>query len=160
MALLTACSSGSPAGTASGPKGSDAAPLKVMASSYPRQYVTEPAGGDLVTVESLRPPGIEPHDLELSGASVASREGAAAVVYLSGFQPPALMIVPAAVPQLSARSFRASMTTAMIIGATIVVLAIGPYALVAIACPLLKRPERARDPRLDAEDDVRLREGA
>lgn len=90
----------------------------------------------------------------------------------------ALMIVPVAVAQLSARSFRATMTTAMIIGATvcvtglsityfhrlspgatIVVLAIGLYALVAIVRPLVNRPERARDPHLDAEDDVRLREG-
>jgi zinc transport system substrate-binding protein len=58
-----------------------------MASFYPLQYVTEQVGGDLVTVESLTPPGTEPHDLELSPASVASLESAAAVVYLSGFQP-------------------------------------------------------------------------
>ena len=164
---------------ASGTEGSDAAPLKVMASFYPRQYVTEQVGGDLGTIESLRPPGIEAHDLELSGASAASLEGAAAVVYLSGFQSSALMIVPVAVAQLSARSFRDTMTTAMIIGATvcvtglsitcfhrlspgatIVFLAIGPYAVVAIVRPLLRRAQRPRDPRLDAEDDIRLREGA
>lgn len=83
---LTACSSGGAAGTA-GAGGGDAAPLKVMASFYPLQYVTEQVGGDLVKVESLTPPGTEPHDLELSPASVAALEGAAAVVYLSGFQP-------------------------------------------------------------------------
>lgn len=82
---LTACSSGGAAGTASA--GGDAAPLKVMASFYPLQYVTEQVGGDLVKVESLTPPGTEPHDLELSPASVASLDSAAAVVYLSGFQP-------------------------------------------------------------------------
>ncbi|MDT0196647.1 metal ABC transporter substrate-binding protein [Arthrobacter sp. AB6] len=58
-----------------------------MASFYPLQYVTEQVGQDLVTVESLTPPGTEPHDLELSPASVAVLESAAAVVYLSGFQP-------------------------------------------------------------------------
>jgi zinc transport system substrate-binding protein len=86
---LTACSPGGPAettSTASG-AGGDGAALKVMASFYPLQYVTEQVGGDKVEVESLTPPGTEPHDLELSPASVASLENAAAVVYLSGFQP-------------------------------------------------------------------------
>jgi zinc transport system substrate-binding protein len=85
---LTACSPGAPAETSSSSAatgGSSA--LKVMASFYPLQYVTEQVGGDLVAVESLTPPGTEPHDLELSPASVASLESAAAVVYLSGFQP-------------------------------------------------------------------------
>ncbi|MBT2519701.1 metal ABC transporter permease [Arthrobacter sp. ISL-28] len=90
----------------------------------------------------------------------------------------ALMIVPVAIAQLTARSFRATMTTAMVIGAavcitglsityfyrlspgaTIVVLAIGVYAVVALARPLFARPARAKDPHLDAEDDVRLQEG-
>jgi len=85
---LTACSPGAPAETSSSAAatgGSSA--LTVMASFYPLQYVTEQVGGNLVTVESLTPPGTEPHDLELSPASVASLESAAAVVYLSGFQP-------------------------------------------------------------------------
>jgi len=85
---LSACASGGPAETsAPGTAGADAAPLTVMASFYPLQYVAEQVGGDLVKVESLTPPGTEPHDLELSPASVASLEGAATVVYLSGFQP-------------------------------------------------------------------------
>jgi zinc transport system permease protein len=90
----------------------------------------------------------------------------------------ALMIVPVAVAQLTARSFRATMTTAMAVGAvvcvtglsityfhrlspgaTIVVLAIGVYAVVAVVRPLFRRPARDADPHLDAEDDVRLREG-
>ena len=85
---LTACSPGAPADSSSSPAaagGSSA--LTVMASFYPLQSVTEQVGGNLVTVESLTPPGTEPHDLELSPASVASLESAAAVVYLSGFQP-------------------------------------------------------------------------
>ncbi|MEO5778575.1 metal ABC transporter permease [Arthrobacter sp. PAMC25284] len=91
----------------------------------------------------------------------------------------ALMIVPVAIAQLTARSFRATMSTAMAIGAvvcvtglsityfhrlspgaTIVVLAIGVYAAVAIIRPLIRRPKRSSDPHLDAEDDVRLREEA
>lgn len=89
----------------------------------------------------------------------------------------ALMIVPVAVAQLTARSFRATMTTAMAVGAvvcvtglsityfhrlspgaTIVVLAIGVYAVVAVVRPLFRRPARHTDLHLDAEDDVRLRE--
>jgi zinc transport system permease protein len=91
----------------------------------------------------------------------------------------ALMIVPVAIAQLTARSFRATMTTAMVVGAivcvtglsityfhrlspgaTIVVLAIGVYALVALLRPLIRRPAQQTDPHLDAEDDVRLREKA
>ena len=91
----------------------------------------------------------------------------------------ALMIVPVAIAQLTARSFRATMTTAMAVGAivcvtglsityfhrlspgaTIVVLAIGVYAVVALLRPLIRRPAQDTDPHLDAEDDVRLREKA
>lgn len=82
---LTACSTGSPSGTGGTDGGGE--PLKVMASFYPLQYVTQQVGGDLVEVESLTPPGTEPHDLELPPASVAALESSAAVVYLSGFQP-------------------------------------------------------------------------
>lgn len=82
---LTACSTGSPSGS-EGTAGAGES-LKVMASFYPLQYVTEQVGGDLVQVESLTPPGTEPHDLELSPASVAAVEKSAVVVYLSGFQP-------------------------------------------------------------------------
>lgn len=89
----------------------------------------------------------------------------------------ALMIVPVAVAQLFARSFRSTMTTAMVIGAlvsvtgltitylhplspgaTIVVLAIGLYAVVSIVRPLFGRPAH-RDPHLDVDDDVEVREG-
>jgi zinc transport system substrate-binding protein len=85
---LTACSSGAPADSPSSAAATEGGSgLKVMASFYPLQYVTEQVGGNLVNVESLTPPGTEPHDLELSPASVAALESAAAVVYLSGFQP-------------------------------------------------------------------------
>jgi zinc transport system permease protein len=88
----------------------------------------------------------------------------------------ALMIVPVAIAQLFARSFRSTMTTAMVIGvlvcvtgltitylyplspgATIVVLAIGLYAVVSIVRPLLGRPAH-HDPHLDVDDDVEVRE--
>ena len=60
--------------------------MKVMASFYPLQYLTQKIGGDLVDVESLTPPGAEPHDLELSPKTVDALASADAVVYLAGFQ--------------------------------------------------------------------------
>lgn len=60
--------------------------LTVYASFYPLQYLVEQVGGDLVTVDTLTPPGAEPHDLELSPAKVAQLAQADAVVFLSGFQ--------------------------------------------------------------------------
>ncbi|WP_240720197.1 metal ABC transporter substrate-binding protein [Pseudarthrobacter sp. NamB4] len=85
---LTACSPEAPADSSSSAAATGGSSgLKVMASFYPLQYVTQQVGGNLVSVESLTPPGTEPHDLELSPASVAALESATAVVYLSGFQP-------------------------------------------------------------------------
>jgi zinc transport system permease protein len=91
----------------------------------------------------------------------------------------AVMIVPVATSQLVARSFRATMSLAMAIGvtvcvvglsvtyyyplspgATIVILAIGAYAVVSVLRPLLRRSRRWRDPHLDVQDDVHLREAA
>lgn len=87
----------------------------------------------------------------------------------------ALMIVPVAIAQLTARSFHSTMTAAMGIGvvvcvtgltityfhalspgATIVVLAIALYAASSLLAPLLRRAPRGQDTHLDAEDDVRL----
>lgn len=84
---LASCS----AGTSTQSSSADAAPtadgtMTVYASFYPLQYLAEQVGGDMVTVESLTPPGAEPHDLELSPAKVAQLEQADAVVFLSGFQ--------------------------------------------------------------------------
>ncbi|MGY4642915.1 metal ABC transporter substrate-binding protein [Cellulomonas sp. URHB0016] len=60
--------------------------LSVLASFYPLQFVAEQVGGDRVTVDSLTPPGAEPHDVELSPAQVSRVDRADLVVYLSGFQ--------------------------------------------------------------------------
>lgn len=61
-------------------------PLNVMASFYPLKYLTEEIGGDLIKVTSLTPDGAEPHDLELSPATIDQLGKADAVVYLKGFQ--------------------------------------------------------------------------
>ncbi|WP_243758370.1 metal ABC transporter substrate-binding protein [Actinotalea soli] len=63
------------------------ATLTVLASFYPLQYVAEQIGGDAVEVLSATPPGIDPHDLELSPRQVREIGDADVVAYLSGFQP-------------------------------------------------------------------------
>lgn len=77
---LAACSSGDD-GTAGSGDG-----IAVLASFYPLQYVAQQVGGDLVDVQTLTPPGAEPHDLELSPAQVDEVGRADLVVYLSDFQ--------------------------------------------------------------------------
>lgn len=79
---LAACSSG---GGGTGGSG-DGDGVAVLASFYPLQYVAQQVGGDLVDVQSLTPPGAEPHDLELSPAQVDEVGRADLVVYLSEFQ--------------------------------------------------------------------------
>ena len=78
--LLQAC--GNEAGS-----GSDE-PVSVVASFYPLAFVAERIGGECVDVANLTPPGIEPHDIELSPDAVESIATADVVLYLGGgFQP-------------------------------------------------------------------------
>jgi zinc transport system substrate-binding protein len=60
----------------------------VVASFYPLEEAVSQVGGDLVTVENLTPPGVEPHDLELAPDDIETIATADVVVYLGGgFQP-------------------------------------------------------------------------
>lgn len=62
--------------------------IDVVASFYPLAQLAERVGGGRVRVENLTPPGVEPHDLELTSAQVDGIEDADVVVLLgSGFQP-------------------------------------------------------------------------
>jgi zinc transport system substrate-binding protein len=61
--------------------------VSVVASFYPLAFVAERVGGGRVDVQDLTPPGVEPHDLELSPRDVASVAEADLVVYLAGFSP-------------------------------------------------------------------------
>ncbi|MDQ3874515.1 MAG: zinc ABC transporter substrate-binding protein [Actinomycetota bacterium] len=63
--------------------GGDGDRLRVVASFYPLAYAAREVGGRGVDVENLSPPGIEPHDLEVSPRDVA-RIRAADVVLLMG----------------------------------------------------------------------------
>jgi zinc transport system substrate-binding protein len=58
----------------------------VTAGFYPLQFVAERVGGSRVAVTPLAPPGVEPHDLELSPSAVRSVRDSDVVLYLAGFQ--------------------------------------------------------------------------
>jgi zinc transport system substrate-binding protein len=59
----------------------------VLASFYPLAYVAERLAAPDGIVENLTQPGVEPHDLELTGQQVGSIADADLVLYLHGFQP-------------------------------------------------------------------------
>ena len=78
--VLSACNSAS--------SGADDGTTSVVASFYPLEEAVSQVGGDLVTVENLTPPGVEPHDLELAPDDIETIATADVVVYLGGgFQP-------------------------------------------------------------------------
>ena len=60
----------------------------VVAGFYPLAYAAERVGEAGLDVRNLTPPGVEPHDLELSGSDVRAVADAKLVLYLgSDFQP-------------------------------------------------------------------------
>ena len=71
--------------------GSDGSPgpdRTVVAAFYPLAYAAERVAAPGTEVHNLTPPGVEPHDVELSARAVARIGDASVVFYLgSGFQP-------------------------------------------------------------------------
>lgn len=61
--------------------------VKVIAAMYPLEFVAKAIGGDLVSVENITPPGVEPHDLELTPSQISTLDDADLLLYISGFQP-------------------------------------------------------------------------
>lgn len=59
----------------------------VVAGLYPFAYVAQQVGGSAVEVENLTTPGVEPHDLELTGRQVASVSEADLVLHFHDLQP-------------------------------------------------------------------------
>jgi zinc transport system substrate-binding protein len=60
----------------------------VVASFYPLAEAAQQVGGDLISVQNLTPPGVEPHDLELAPDDIEAIATADVIVYLGGgFQP-------------------------------------------------------------------------
>lgn len=82
LALLTvACGDPDTAGDGSGP-------IRVVAAVYPLEEAAARVGGELVSVEALTPPGVEPHDLELTPGDLETIGQADLILYLGGgFQP-------------------------------------------------------------------------
>ena len=61
---------------------------RVVASFYPPAFAAEEIGGGAIDVRNLTPPGVEPHDLELTPADVEALRAADVVLLLGhGFQP-------------------------------------------------------------------------
>jgi len=62
--------------------------IDVVAAFYPLAYAATVIGGKYVTVSNLTPPGVEPHDLELTTDQVDALQNAGLVVVMGkGFQP-------------------------------------------------------------------------
>lgn len=126
--------------------------------------------------EFARASGLPVRALNIAVAVVAALTVTVAMRVVGVLLVSALMIVPVAIAQVLTKSFRRTMSTAMAIGvgvcvtglvitywhnvspgATIVVIAIGVYALVATFAGLQRRPESGRgDPHPDQADDVDL----
>jgi zinc transport system substrate-binding protein len=66
---------------------SDSQGIDIIAAFYPYAYVAERVAGDFATVSNLTPPGVEPHDLELTPQQVVDLTDADLVIYEAGFQP-------------------------------------------------------------------------
>ena len=66
---------------------SSAGGRSVVAAFYPLAFAAQEIGGSGVEVRNLTPPGVEPHDLELSGKDVRTIGEADLVLYVRGFQP-------------------------------------------------------------------------
>jgi zinc transport system substrate-binding protein len=78
--LLVACNSSTDA--------DESGTISVVASFYPLAEAAQQVGGDLLSVENLTPPGVEPHDLELAPDDIEAMATADVIVYLGGgFQP-------------------------------------------------------------------------
>jgi zinc transport system substrate-binding protein len=88
LACLLALAALALAGCGGGDEDSSLEPRRVVAAFYPLAWATEqvtnPTSTDVVT---LTPPGVEPHDVELSPGDVETIDRAELVVYLGGFQP-------------------------------------------------------------------------
>ncbi|HEU4542167.1 MAG TPA: metal ABC transporter substrate-binding protein [Jiangellaceae bacterium] len=77
--FLAACGSDGSAASGDGPQ--------VLAAFYPLAYAAERVAGPDAGVTNLTQPGVEAHDLELTGRQVGEVASADLIVYLEGFQP-------------------------------------------------------------------------
>jgi zinc transport system substrate-binding protein len=86
VAALPGCTSNTEkkAATAASSKSS----VSVAATFYPLAWMVEQVGGPVVAVKNLTPPGVEPHDLELTPNQVGTLTNAELAILIGGgFQP-------------------------------------------------------------------------
>src|SRR5436190_19652397 len=84
--ILAALVLGVPA--CSSPSAADPGTIEVVTAFYPLEEAVAKVGGDAVSVTDLTPPGVEPHDLELTPSQLGAIADADVVLYLGGgFQP-------------------------------------------------------------------------
>ena len=83
---LTSCSALSGNDSSTGGSGKDGA-LAVSTSFYPIGYLVDAIGGEHVSVTSVTPTNVEPHDYELSPKDVTALGQADIIAYVPGFQP-------------------------------------------------------------------------
>ncbi|CAL9422425.1 hypothetical protein SUDANB121_01896 [Nocardiopsis dassonvillei] len=89
VALMTATACGGGQGSSStgeGPSPADA-DLTVVTGVYPLEWLAHEVGGAGVAVLQLTEPGMEPHDLELTGRQIGEITEADLAFYVSGLQP-------------------------------------------------------------------------
>lgn len=85
--LLAACGEPDPA--------EDTSRREVVAAFYPLVFIATTVAGDLADVVSVTPPGVQPHNLELTAAQRRRVGGADLLIYLGGgFQPEVERLVP------------------------------------------------------------------
>jgi zinc transport system substrate-binding protein len=61
--------------------------LAVTASFYPMRFLAQQIGGGHVSVTTLTPPGVEPHELELKPRQVARLGESGVILYIKGIAP-------------------------------------------------------------------------
>jgi zinc transport system substrate-binding protein len=72
---------------ASGESGANGDGPVVLATFYPLAFIAEQVAGPDASVHNLTQPGVDAHDIELTGQQVGQIADADLVVYLHGFQP-------------------------------------------------------------------------
>jgi zinc transport system substrate-binding protein len=63
------------------------AKVDVVAGFYPLAFIAQRVGGDAVAVRDLTPPGVEPHEVELTVRQVVALHDSDLTVYLGGLAP-------------------------------------------------------------------------
>ncbi|MCI6574192.1 MAG: metal ABC transporter substrate-binding protein [Actinomycetaceae bacterium] len=87
VVALASCSTPTPSGPATGSSSTSDDKISVSASFYPVAWLAEQIGTDAVTVSSVTPANVEPHEFELSPADISNLSKSQLIVYVKGFQP-------------------------------------------------------------------------